>query len=409
MDGGPARRVVITGMGVVSSIGIGLAEFTAGLRAGRSGAGRARSFDPAGFPSDRLCEVSGFHAGDWLAGPPGRLSRTSRFAVAATAMALADARIDPDALRARRGTIAVGTTDGQSQDIDDLVRAAVEHGPERMDPALAGRLSAQRLALDVAAEFGLSDVDAYVIGTACAAGNYAVGDAFDAVRSGASDYALAGGADVVNRRNFASFHRLGLVAPDACRPFDTGRSGITNGEGAGIVLMETLESALARGATVHAEVLGYGLNCDAGNPVAPDRESVARCMRLALDDAGVKPAEVGMISAHGTGTRLNDVTECDAIRDVYGDRPPRTVSLKAMLGHTMGASGALATVACAIALEQGFVPPTINHRETDPACGLDCVPNQAVDADLTVVQNNGLAFGGNNAVVLLAKPERTPA
>ncbi|MDT8913890.1 beta-ketoacyl-[acyl-carrier-protein] synthase family protein [Amycolatopsis sp. PS_44_ISF1] len=409
MTAGPARRVVITGMGVVSSIGIGLAEFAAGLRAGRSGAGRASTFDATGFPSEQVCEVSGFHAADWLAGAPGRLSRTSRFAVAATTMTLADARMDADALRSRRGLVVVGTTDGQSQDIDDLVATMVAEGPEKMDPVLTGRLSAQRLALDIAREFRLSDVDAYTIGTACSAANYAIGDAFDAVRSGAVDYALAGGADVVNRRSFASFHRLGLVAPDVCRPFDSGRAGILTGEGAGIVLLETLESALARGATVHAEVLGYGLNCDAGNPVAPDRASVARCMRLALDDAGVSPAEVDLISAHGTGTRLNDITECDAIRDVYGDRPPRTIALKSMLGHAMGASAALATVACAVALEQGFVPPTINHRETDPACGLDCVPNEAIEADLTVVQNNGLAFGGNNAVVVLAKPERTPA
>ncbi|UJW30242.1 beta-ketoacyl-[acyl-carrier-protein] synthase family protein [Saccharothrix sp. AJ9571] len=404
-----ARRVVITGMGAVSSIGIGLAEFAAGLRAGRSGAGPATAFDTTGFPSELVCEVTGFRAEDWLSGPLGHVGRPGRFAASATAMALADAGIGAEALRPRRGMVVVGTTDGQSQDLDSLVATTVTDGPEALDPALTSRLSAQRLALDVAGAFGLSDVDAYTIGTACSAGNYAVGDAFDAVRSGAAEYALAGGADVVSRRNFASFHRLGLVAPDACRPFDTGRAGILNGEGAGIVLLEPLETALARGATIHAEVLGYGLNCDGSNPVAPDRSSVARCMRLALDDAQVKPEEVDLISAHGTATKLNDITECDAIRDVYGDRPPRTISLKSMLGHAMGASSALATIACTIALEQGFVPPTINHRETDPACGIDCVPNRAVEAELRVVQNNGLAFGGNNAVLLLGRYERTPS
>ncbi|MBN6039706.1 beta-ketoacyl synthase [Amycolatopsis sp. 195334CR] len=407
MPAEPAR-VVITGMGAVSSIGVGVPEFAAGLRAGRHGAGPATAFDPTGFPSELVCEVKDFHEQEWLSGDLGGMSRTSRFATAATAMALTGAGLGPEDLRPRRGMVVVGTTDGQSQDIDDLVATTVGAGPEHLDPVLTGRLSAQRLALDVAAHFGLSDVDAYTLGTACSAGNYAIGDAFDAVRSGAADYALAGGADVVSRRNFASFHRLGLVAPDACRPFDVGRAGILNGEGAGILLLETLDSALARGATVHAEVLGYGLNCDGGHPVAPDQDSVARCMRLALDDARVKPDEVDLISAHGTGTKLNDVTECEAIRDVYGERPPRTVSLKSMLGHTMGASAALAAIAATVALEQGFVPPTINHRETDPACGVDCVPNRAVEADLRVVQSNGLAFGGNNAVVLLGKYERTP-
>lgn len=408
MSAEPAR-VVITGMGAVSSIGVGLPEFAAGLRAGRDGAGPATAFDATGFPSQVVSEVKDFRAEDWVSGDLSGVGGPGRFALAATAMALADAGTGPEALRARRGLVVIGTTDGQSRDIDDLVATMVGPGPEHLDPVLSGRLSAQRLALDVAAHFGLSDVDAYTLGTACSAGNYAIGDAFDAVRSGAVDYALAGGADVVSRRNFASFHRLGLVAPDACRPFDAGREGILNGEGAGVLLLETLESALARGATVHAEVLGYGLNCDGGHPVAPDQESVARCMRLALDDARVKPDEVDLISAHGTGTKLNDVTECDAIRAVYGDRPPRTVSLKSMLGHTMGASAALAAVAATVALEQGFVPPTINHRETDPACGLDCVPNQAVEADLRVVQSNGLAFGGNNAVALFGKYERTPA
>jgi 3-oxoacyl-[acyl-carrier-protein] synthase II len=407
MAAGPAHRVVITGMGAVSSIGVGLPEFAAGLRAGRSGAGPATAFDTAGFPSELVCEVTDFRCEDWFSGSADGLGRPSRFAVAAAAMALADAGIDAERLRSRRGMVVVGSTDGQSQDIDALVATMVAEGLDRLDPELTGRVSAQRLALDVAGAFGLSDVDAYTIGTACSAGNYAIGDAFDALRSGEAEYAIAGGADVVSRRNFASFHRLGLVAPDACRPFDTDRAGMLNGEGAGILLLETLDSALARGAAVHAEVLGYGLNCDGSNPVAPERSSVARCMRLALDDAGVKPDEVDLISAHGTATKVNDITECEAILDVYGDRPPRTVSLKSMLGHAMGASAALAVIACTVAMEQGFVPPTINHRQTDPACRVDCVPNHAVEAELNVVQSNGLAFGGNNAVVLLGKYERT--
>ena len=170
-----------------------------------------------------------------------------------------------------------------------------------------------------------------------------------------------------------------------------------------MLVLEPLERPRARGARIYAEVLGYGLNCDAGHPVAPDRGSVGRCMRLALDDAGVAPEDVDLISAHGTGTKANDVTEAGAIRDVFGRTPPRTVSVKSMLGHTMGAASALAAIACSLAIAEGFIPPTINHTATDPECGIDCVPNESVPATLNVVQNNALAFGGNNSVVLFGR------
>jgi 3-oxoacyl-[acyl-carrier-protein] synthase II len=211
------------------------------------------------------------------------------------------------------------------------------------------------------------------------------------------------------RKTFTGFYRIGTIAPDQCRPFDADRKGILTGEGAGVLVLETLESALTRGARIYAEVLGYGLNCDAYHQVAPKEDSVARCMELALADAGIRPHEVDLISAHGTGTKANDITETGAIRRVYGPAPPRTVSLKSMLGHTMGAASALAAIGCSLAITHGFIPPTINHRRTDPECEIDCVPNYAVDANLRVVQNNGLAFGGNNAVVILGKfLESTP-
>jgi 3-oxoacyl-[acyl-carrier-protein] synthase II len=244
-----------------------------------------------------------------------------------------------------------------------------------------------------------------VLGTACAAGNYAIGDGFDAVRFGEADYALVGGSDALARRTFAGFSRLGLVASDRCRPFDAEREGLLTAEGAGVLLLETLESAQARGARIYAELLGYGLNCDAHHPTAPDQESVARCMGLALADAGIKPEEVDLVSAHGTGTKTNDITETRAIRELFGDRPPRTVALKSMLGHSMGAASALGAAASAVALAHGFIPPTVNHRSTDPECGIDCVPNHAVQAPLRIVVNNGLAFGGNNASVVLGRYE----
>jgi 3-oxoacyl-[acyl-carrier-protein] synthase II len=245
--------------------------------------------------------------------------------------------------------------------------------------------------------------------TACAAGNHAIGYGFDAVRTGEVDIAICGGADAMCRKTFTGFYRLGTIAPDCCRPFDVDRKGILTGEGSGVVVLESLADAEARGAPIYAEVLGYGLDCDAYHAVAPHQDSVARCIRLALDDAGVKPAEVDLISAHGTGTRANDVTETRAIRSVYGDRPPRTISLKSMLGHTMGAASALGAIACSLAITHGFIPPTINHVTTDPECGIDCVPNVCLPAELNVVQNNGLAFGGNNVVLILGRYRRESA
>jgi 3-oxoacyl-[acyl-carrier-protein] synthase II len=278
----------------------------------------------------------------------------------------------------------------------------------RLDPASARRIPAPLLSAAAARELGLTNVEAVTIGTACSAGNYSIGNGLDAIRVGDADIALCGGADAICRKTFTTFYRLGTIAPDRCRPFDSQRRGILTGEGAGVLLLESLDSALDRDARVYAEVLGYGLNCDAHHPVAPDQGSVARCMALALRDAGVKPEEVDLISAHGTGTRANDVTETRAIREVYGQAVPRVISLKSMLGHTMGAASALGAVACSLAITHGFIPPTTNHRETDPDCAIDCVPNSAIDADLRIVQNNGLAFGGNNAVVILGRPEGTP-
>ncbi len=205
------------------------------------------------------------------------------------------------------------------------------------------------------------------------------------------------------RKTFTGFYRLGTIAPEACQPFDVNRKGILTGEGAGVLVLESLDSAVSRGARIYAEVLGYGINCDAHHQVAPNQASVGRCMQLALEDAGVKPAEVDLISAHGTGTKANDITEAGAIHDLFGEDVPPVVSVKSMIGHTMGAASALAAIACAIAIDRGFIPPTANHVETDPECGVDCVPNQAINADLHVVQNNGLAFGGNNSVVILGK------
>ncbi len=398
------RRVVMTGFGIFSSIGTGVGEFVAGLRAGRSGAKPITAFDTEGFGHTNGCEIIDFDPNPWIRTlPVESLGRASQFSVAAARMAVEDAGLELADLRGKRGLVSIGTTDGDSYDFDRLVATEIEHGPEGMNPDIASRVRASRLAVAVAQELELADVEAVTITTACAAGNYAIGYGYDAVRSGEVDFVLCGGADAMCRKTFAGFYRLGTIAPDVCRPFDVDRKGILTGEGAGVLVLESLESALRRGARIYAEVLGYGINCDGYHQVAPHQDSVARCMLLALDNARVKPDEVDLISAHGTGTKANDITESSAIRDVYGEEPPRTISIKSMIGHTMGAASALAAIACALSIVHGFIPPTINHVQTDPECKIDCVPNKAVEASLRIVQNNGLAFGGNNAIVILGR------
>ena len=402
------RRVVVTGLGVISSIGIGVAEFLSGLRTGRSGAKPVRGFSTEGFDQHIACEVVGFEADRWIATlDPGELGRASQFSVAAARMALDDAGVDPTALPGR-GLIAIGTTNGETRELDRLVEQEVRGGPDQRDPGIARRIGAGRLSASVARELGLTDVEAVTVPAACAAGNYAIGYAYDAIRAGEVGFALCGGADALCRKTFAGFHRLGAMAPERCQPFDKDRQGMLTGEGAGVLLLERLASARARGARIYGEIIGFGLNCDAGHPVAPDQDSVARCMELALADADIKPDQVDFISAHGTATRANDVVEAGAIRQVFGTAPPRTVSMKSMLGHALGASSAIAAIGCLLAINHEFIPPTINHVETDPECGIDCVPNAAVAARPRIVQNNAWAFGGNNAVLILSGYEDGP-
>lgn len=396
--------MVVTGLGAVTSVGIGAGEFLAALRAGRHGAGPITAFDTSGFDHANGCEVVGFDPRPWIHHlDVADLGRATQFAVAAARMAIDDAGVAPDVLRERPGVVVVGSTDGESRDLDHLVEAQVTGRESEVDQVVVRRVPAPRLSACVARELGLEDVEAVTIPTACAAGNYAIGYGADLVAAGETDFAIVGGADAVCRKTFTGFYRVGTIAPDRCRPFDADRKGLLTGEGAGMMLVETLDSALARGARIYAEILGYGLNCDAEHPVAPNLDSLARCMELAHRDAGVAPGDIDFISAHGTGTKANDVTEAGAIRKVFGPKPPPTISTKSMIGHTMGAASALAAVACALAITHQFIPPTINHERTDPECGLDCVPNKARDTRLKVVQNNALAFGGNNAVLVLGE------
>jgi 3-oxoacyl-[acyl-carrier-protein] synthase II len=269
------------------------------------------------------------------------------------------------------------------------------------DARVAAQVPASRLGLAAAGELGTRG-EVITQGAACAAGNYALGYAYDLLSTGEADVAVAGGADSVDWLTHAGFHRTGALAEDACRPFDADRKGVVPAEGGSALLLEELEHAQARGARVYAEVLGWAMTCDALSPNAQDRDSIARCISAAHRRAGVAAAEVDYICAHGTGTRMNDLVEAEAVRAVFGSKPPPISSIKSMLGHAMGAAAGFGAIACALSVSGGFLPPTANHRVLDPELdGLDVIPNQSRAQTVRVAQNHGFGFGGNNAVALL--------
>jgi len=241
-----------------------------------------------------------------------------------------------------------------------------------------------------------------IIGNACAAGNFAIGHSFDLIRQGVADYMLTGGVDVLSRIAFSGFGRLYAMSKDKCQPFDKNRKGMMLGEGAGVLILESLENALARGAKIYAEVLGYGVSCDANHMTHPLVRGVEQAVRKSLRDSHVDISDVDYISAHGTGTTENDKAECQIFHNIFGERLKRipVSSVKSMLGHSMGAASALEAIVCCLTIDQARIPPTINYEEKDPECDIDCVPNVSREHPVKIALNNSQAFGGNNGCVV---------
>jgi 3-oxoacyl-[acyl-carrier-protein] synthase II len=398
------RRVVVTGLGPVSSIGTGIDAFAAALRAGRSGITPITSFDTTGFATDRAGEVPDFVPESLLTRlDPAQWGRSGLFAAAAARLALADADAEQALARPDRVGVCMGTTSGESQVVERLTEGWLAHGYRATPAELARQVPSGRVAEAVSREIGAAG-PCVTVSTACSASNYAIGHAFDVISAGDLDHMVVGGADSVCRWAHAGFYRLGALAAERCAPFDRDRAGVLTAEGGVALFLESLDSALARGARIYCEVLGYGLTCDANHPTAPDAASVARCMRLAHADAGVKPEEIDFICAHGTATPANDAAEYTAVREVFGEHMPPMSSIKSMLGHTMGAASGFSALAGVLAIHHGFLAPTVNHTTPDPAlAGLDVVPNVARPAQPRVVQVNGFAFGGNNAITIFGR------
>lgn len=404
------QRVVVTGLGVISSVGIGWRVFWESLLAGRSGITKIRYVDTADYPTQYGGEVHDFDPLQFMpAEVAKRLGRGSQMAVAATKLAIEDAQWTPDKLANLRTGVCLGTTMADIQALESVNSAWVEQGESHVRRAWIRQYPSCSMSAHVASHFGLTGPN-LMIPNACAAGNYAIGYACDLLRLGKADVMVAGGADPFSRIAFMGFNRIFAVAPEKCQPFDKNRQGTLIGEGAGVLLLEPLERAQARGAPIYAEVLGYGLSCDAHHMTIPDVDGLTQVMERALEDTEISPDDVNYISAHGTGTPANDRAECAAILRVFCGRSDQVPvsSIKSMLGHTMGAASALEAIACCLAIQTGKVPPTANYTELDPECNIDCIP-KARKLQVNIALNNSFAFGGNNACVALGKVERSHA
>jgi len=403
------RRVAVTGLGVVTSIGSGWRGFWDALLAGRSGISPVTSFDTAAYPVHIGAEVKDFEPGTHLRRrTPDSMGRASQMAIAASRMALEDSRVSLDGYDPRRVAVSFGTTSGEPLFVEQYNDVRQARGLDAIPGDIGPKYPCHVVAANVASELDVGG-PCLMIPTACAAGNYAIGYGFDMIRTGRVDLVVTGGADAFSRITYTGFARLSAIAKERCQPFDRNRQGMVPGEGAAVLILEPLDAARERGATVYAEVLGYGLSCDAHHMTAahPEGDGAVRAMRMALRDSGVEPEQVDYISAHGTGTPTNDRVESIAVGALFGDRAARLPmsSIKSMLGHTMGAASAIESVACSLALHTGIVPPTINYEEPDPDCIVDCVPNEARETHPRVVLNNAYAFGGNNASLCLGASE----
>jgi 3-oxoacyl-[acyl-carrier-protein] synthase II len=410
------KRVVITGMGAITPVGIGVDSTWKALLAGQSGVKRITRFDVTNFPTQFAAEVEGFEPTKYMEFKEAkRMARFSQFAVAATREALQHAGLDLSKEDLTRVGIEMGTAIGGIDLIEEQTITFHERGPGRVNPTMIPIIIANAAACHIAIMLGIKGPTNSPV-AACATGTVAVGQALRQLQWGHADVMICGGTEAATTPlAVAAFSRLGALSTHneephkACRPFDAQRDGTVMGEGAAVMVMETLEHAERRGAPIIAEVMGYAMTEDAYHIAAPDPtgDGPARAMRLALHDAGVWPDDVDYIVPHGTGTPLNDVSETKACKTVFGERAYRipVSSNKSMVGHLLGAAGSVSAVVAALAIRDGKIPPTINLEHPDPECDLDYVPNHSRQVNVNTAIASAFGFGGQNATVVLRRPE----
>lgn len=407
------ERVVITGIGAVTPIGNTAQEYWDGLLAGKNGIAPITRFDPEGYKASVAGEVKDFDPTAYIDKREVKhMDRFCQFALAAAAQAMEQAGLTEGSFDPFRAGTLVGSGIGGIQTFSEEQTKLNERGARRVSPFCIPMMIGNMAAAHISMAYGLKGSSLSAV-SACASGTHAVGEGMRAIRHGYLDIAVVGGAEAsivpIAVAGFANMHALSTEAdPEAaCCPFDARRSGFVMGEGAGIFVLESLSHAKARGATIIAEVAGYGTTSDAYHITSPDPtgEGPARAMTMAVEDAGLTPADIDYINAHGTSTPVNDSSETNAIKIAFGDSAQRLKisSTKSMTGHLLGAAGAIEAIACAMAVKEDKIPPTIHYEQPDEACDLDYVPNQAVSCPVNAAISNSLGFGGHNATILLRK------
>jgi 3-oxoacyl-[acyl-carrier-protein] synthase II len=407
-------RVVVTGIGAVTPLGNDVQTSWDNLLAGESGAGKIEQFDASEFPVDFACELKDFKPSDWIEHKQARrMDRFAQMILAAARQAESDSGIDI-AKESDRVGAAIATGIGGLKAFQDCYDTLIQRGPDRVNPfsipAIIPNMGAGWVSMELGTQGPLSSQC-----TACAASNMAIGEGADAIRLGRADVMLCGGTEAgITRVGIAGFSAMRALSrrnddpKRASRPFDKERDGFVMGEAGGVIVLESLEHAQARGAKIYAEMLGYGVSSDANHITEPDPDgsNPARAMRMAIDDAGIDPSEVDYINAHGTSTPLGDASETRVIKLALGEENARNTpvsSTKGATGHCLGAAGAVEAIFTIMAVKHGKLPPTINYEHEDPECDLDYVANDARDADVRIGVNNSFGFGGHNACVVFAR------
>jgi len=407
------RRVVITGLGVISPVGSDIPTFWNNLIEGRSGVTRFEAFDPTGFDCLIAGEVKGFEPANWFKGPKDarRADRFAQFAMAGAKLALANAALDPETTDRDRFGVIIGSGIGGLQSMETESRKLFEKGPSKISPFTIAMMISNMASGLVSMEYDLTGPNMSIV-TACATANNSVGEAWRIIKFGDADAFIAGGAEAtitpLGIGGFSSMRALSTrndTPEKASRPFDKDRDGFVMGEGAGIVILEELEHAKKRGARIYCELVGYGATADAYHMTAPrpEGEGASRCMQIAMRHAKVTPSEVHYINAHGTSTPIGDICETKAIKDAFGADAYKVPvsSTKSMTGHLLGAAGGIELAACALAIRDGIIPPTINLDNPDPECDLDYVPHVAREVPVKVALSNSFGFGGHNSSVVV--------
>lgn len=408
------RRVVVTGLGLVTPLAIGVEETWSALVAGKSGIGPITKFDASETTTKIAGEVKDFNPEDYVSRKEvRRMDLFTIYSLAGTRMAVEDAKLVINGNNANRVGVVIGTGLGGLGTFEKFHKILLEEGPKKVSPFFIPMLIANMAPGQISIVYGAKGPN-MAIETACAAGTHAIGDAFKQIQRGAADVMITGGVEAtVTPLAISGFNAMRAIstrndAPEkASRPFDLDRDGFVLSEGCGILILEALDYALERGAKIHAEIIGYGLTGDGYHMAAPapEGEGMARCMQMAVDDAGIAPEEVDYINAHGTSTDLNDRFETQAIKTVFGEHSYKLAvsSTKSMTGHLLGGAGGAETAFTVLAIQRGIIPPTINYENPDPDCDLDYVPNVCREADVRIALTNSFGFGGTNAALVLRR------